>query len=216
MSPRLTRSQRQEQTRAQLIEAALRVFLRRGFHGASLDEIADEAGYTTGAVYSNFKGKDDLFLAVLDAEAQRRLPQHVELLLGGARSLEEGLRASARELASYPIDHPGWTGIYVEFWTHASRRPELRRKVAEQHERLLDTVGALVEEWARRWDVEFTMPAREVVRGTYALSRGMGLELLLSEEPGTTTRYEEMFLAYAMGLLRPRTGADGPGKGRHP
>ena len=215
MSPRLTRSQRQEQTRAQLIAAALRVFLRRGFHGASLDEIADEAGYTTGAVYSNFRGKDDLFLAVLEAEAQRRLPHHAELL-GGARSLEDGLRASARELASYPIDHPGWTGIYVEFWTHASRRPELRRKVAEQHERLLDTVGALVEEWARRWDVEFTMPAREVVRGTYALSRGMGLELLLSEEPGTTTPYEEMFLAYAMGLIRPRTGTGPPGRGRQP
>jgi AcrR family transcriptional regulator len=128
-------------------------------HGASLDEIAEEAGYTTGAVYSNFKGKDDLFLAVLDAEALRRLPHHVELLLEGSRS---------------------------------------------------------VEEWARRWGLEFTMPAREVVRGTYALSRGMGLELLLSEEPGTTTQYEEMFLAYAMGLLRPRTGADGPGKGRQP
>ena len=216
MSPRLTRPQRQEQTRSQLIEAAQRVFLRRGFHGASLDEIAEEAGYTTGAVYSNFKGKDDLFLAVLDAEARRRLPQHVELLLEGSRSLEEGLRASARELAGYPIDHPGWTGIYVEFWTHASRRPELRRKVAEQHERLLDTVGGLVEEWARRWGVELAMPAREVVRGAYALSRGMGLELLLSEEPGTTTQYEEMFLAYAMGLIRPRTGTDGPGKGRQP
>jgi AcrR family transcriptional regulator len=215
MSPRLTRSQRQEQTRSQLIEAALPVFLRRGFHGASLDEIAEEAGYTTGAVYSNFKGKDDLFLAVLDAEARRRLPHHVELL-EGSRSIEEGLRASARELASYPIDHPGWTGIYVEFWTHASRRPELRRKVAEQHERLLDTVGALVEEWTRRRGVEFTMPAREVVRGTYALSRGMGLELLLAEEPGTTTRYEEMFLAYATGLMRARPGNDGPAEGRHP
>jgi hypothetical protein len=104
----------------------------------------------------------------------------------------------------------------VEFWTHASRQPELRRRVAEQHERLLDTVGALVEEWTRRWGVEFTMPAREVVRGTYALSRGMGLELLLAEEPGTTTRYEEMFLAYATGLMRARPGNDGPPEGRHP
>jgi AcrR family transcriptional regulator len=54
---RPTGSQRQEQTRSQLLEAALRVFLRHGFHGASLDEIAEEAGYTTGAVYSNFKGR---------------------------------------------------------------------------------------------------------------------------------------------------------------
>jgi hypothetical protein len=101
----------------------------------------------------------------------------------------------------------------VEFWTHASRRPELRRKVAEQHERLLDTVGALVEEFARRWDVEFTMPAREVVRGTYALSRGMGLEPLLSEEPGTTTQYEEMFLAYVMACSDHEPGRTGPRRG---
>jgi AcrR family transcriptional regulator len=91
--------------------------------GASLDAIAEEAGYTTGVVYSNFRGKDDLFLAVLEAEA---------------------------------------------------RRPELRRQVAEQHERLLDTVGGLLEEWTVRWDVEFKLPARAVVRGVYAISRGMG------------------------------------------
>jgi AcrR family transcriptional regulator len=212
MALRLTRSQRQEQTRSQLMEAALRVFLRRGFHGASLEEIAEEAGYTTGAVYSNFKGKDDLFLAVLDAEAQRRFPLHTELMLQ-AGSLEDGLRASAREMVQYAREHPGWTGMYVEFWIHASRRPELRRRVAEQHERLLDTVGGLVEEWARRWDVEFTLPGREVVRGTYAISRGMGLEALLTEEPEVMDRFEEMFLAYATGLIGARTATGAPGEG---
>jgi BetI-type transcriptional repressor, C-terminal len=70
----------------------------------------------------------------------------------------------------------------VEFWTHAARRPELRRKVAERHERLLDCVRELLDEFARRWRVEFTIPVREVVRGTYALSRGMGLERLLDPE----------------------------------
>jgi AcrR family transcriptional regulator len=212
MATRLTRSERQEQTRAQLLEAALRVFLRRGFHGASLDEIAEEAGYTTGAVYSNFKGKDDLFLAVLEAEAQRRFPLHSALMLD-APSIEEGLRASAREMARYAREHPGWTGVYVEFWTHASRRPELRRKVAEQHERLLDTVGDLVAEWARRWGVKFKLPPREVVRGTYAISRGLGLEALLADEPRAVDEFEEMFLAYAMGLIEVRPGTDAPGEG---
>jgi AcrR family transcriptional regulator len=82
-------------------------------------------------VYSNFKGKDDLFLAVLDAEAQRPFPLHTELMQQ-AGEIEEGLRASAREMAECAHQHPGWTGVYVEFWTHASRRPELRRRVAEQ------------------------------------------------------------------------------------
>jgi AcrR family transcriptional regulator len=215
MAVRLTRSQRQEQTRAQLLDAALRVFLRRGYHGASLDEIAEEAGYTTGAVYSNFKGKDDLFLAVLDAEAQRRFPLHTELMRQ-APSIEDGLRASAREMALYARDHPGWTGVYVEFWTHASRRPELRRRVAIQHERLLDTVGGLVGAWAARWGVEFRLPTREVVRGIYAISRGMGLEALLADEPDSTEQFEEMFLAYAMGLMRAPTGTGTPGEGRLP
>jgi AcrR family transcriptional regulator len=214
MVTRLTRMQRQEQTRAQLLDAALRVFLRRGFHGASLDEIAEEAGYTTGAVYSNFKGKDDLFLAVLDAEAQRRFPLHSALMLD-APSIEEGLRASAREMAQYARAHPGWTGVYVEFWTHASRRTELRARVAEQHERLLDTVGGLVAEWAGRWGVEFKLPAREVVRGTYAISRGLGLEALLADEPGAVDQLEEMFLAYAMGLIRARPGAGEGGSHDH-
>lgn len=188
------------------------MFLRRGFHGASLDEIAEEAGYTTGAVYSNFKGKDDLFLAVMDAEVQRRFPLNIALMLD-APSIEEALRASAREMAQYAREHPGWTGVYVEFWTHASRRPELRRRVAEQHERLLDTVGGLVAEWASRWGVEFKLPTREVIRGTYAISRGLGLEALLSDELTAVDEFEEMFLAYAMGLIRARPGTDPPGEG---
>jgi AcrR family transcriptional regulator len=111
------------------------VFLRDGFHGASLAQIAEKAGSTFGAVHSNFQNKDDLFLAVMDAESQRRVPLHVELLLD-APSVEEGLRASAREHAQYARQHPSWTAVYVEFWTHAARRPELRREVAERHERL--------------------------------------------------------------------------------
>ena len=133
-----------------------------------------------------------------------------------APSIEDGLRASAREMARYARDHPGWTGVYVEFWTHASRRPELRRRVAEQHERLLDTVGGLVGAWAARWGVEFTLPTREVVRGIYAISRGMGLEALLADEPDSSEQFEEMFLAYAMGLMRAPTGTGTPGEGRLP
>ena len=69
---RRTRSDTKAQTRADLIAAARQVFLARGFHPATLDEIAEQAGYTKGAVYSNFAGKDDLFLAVLAEYYARR------------------------------------------------------------------------------------------------------------------------------------------------
>jgi len=65
---RLTREQSRAQTRERLLTAARGVFARRGFHGASVDEIASEAGFSTGALYSNFDGKEDLFLVLMDRE----------------------------------------------------------------------------------------------------------------------------------------------------
>src|SRR5260370_23487825 len=62
----LTPERRREQTRHHLIEAAAAVFAARGYHGASLDEVAAAAGFTKGAVYSNFKNKEELFVAVLE------------------------------------------------------------------------------------------------------------------------------------------------------
>src|SRR4029453_8495614 len=92
---RLTRSERKERTRTDLIAAARRVFLRRGFHAASLDEIAEEAGFTKGAVYSNFESKDDLFLAVLDEHFRQRAQLYVSIVLDEER-LEDTYRAVAR------------------------------------------------------------------------------------------------------------------------
>ena len=62
----LTPDRRRAMTREHLLEAAAVVFARNGFHGSSLDEVAAAAGFTKGAVYSNFKSKEDLFVAVLD------------------------------------------------------------------------------------------------------------------------------------------------------
>ena len=67
----LTPERRRQQTRDYLLQAAAQVFAERGFHGASLDEVAAAAGFTKGAVYSNFKNKEDLFLALLEANQRR-------------------------------------------------------------------------------------------------------------------------------------------------
>src|ERR1700741_2757093 len=67
---RLTRAQSRAQTRERLLEAARAVFASSGFHGASVDEIASSAGYSTGALYSNFDGKEDLFLVLMEREIE--------------------------------------------------------------------------------------------------------------------------------------------------
>ena len=72
----LTPARRREMTRRHLLDAAAVVFARDGFHGASLDDVAATAGFTKGAVYSNFKSKEDLFLAVFDDRFARESPRH--------------------------------------------------------------------------------------------------------------------------------------------
>src|SRR3954467_6575664 len=76
---RSRRQERKDETRAELIAAAARVFARAGFHGASLEEIAREAGYTTGAIYWHFANKDDLFLAVYEAYTTTRVHEWEEV-----------------------------------------------------------------------------------------------------------------------------------------
>ena len=89
------RAERKERTKVELIDAARSVFLRRGFHGASLDEIAEEAGYTKGAVYSNFDGKDDLFLAILGDYFRLRAEAYVGIVFDHD-DIEDSHRAVAR------------------------------------------------------------------------------------------------------------------------
>jgi AcrR family transcriptional regulator len=200
--PRLSRPERKERTRADLVAAARRVFERHGFHRASLEQIADEAGYTKGAVYSNFAGKDELFLAVLDEHIAERVPVYEEIVLG-QETFEGAARAIARHLVRLGEEDPAWTPLLVEFWTHASHHEALRRAVAERHDRQLRAVAALMDEVAARHGIAFGVPTPEFVRGSSALARGMGLERLV--EPGLPLRdlFEEMFVAYCTGLARP-------------
>src|ERR1700724_3041427 len=67
---RLTREQSKANTRERLLDAARSVFASSGFHGASVEEIASRAGFSTGALYSNFDGKEDLFLALMEREIE--------------------------------------------------------------------------------------------------------------------------------------------------
>jgi AcrR family transcriptional regulator len=126
---RLSREEQQARTRSELVAAARKVFAQRGFHRAKLDEIAAEAGFSTGAVYSNFAGKEDLFLAVLDDHIARRL-EAVERAVGEAGSPAERARAGADNWMRFLDEDPSWYPLFIEFWSYALRDPGLRKDVA--------------------------------------------------------------------------------------
>jgi len=199
---RRTRRDRQAQTRANLIAAAREVFLARGFHTASLDEIAELAGYTKGAVYSNFAGKDDLFLALLAEHYARRAETYAELI-PGSENLEETYRAIAGVMLEAYAQEPRWWPLISDFSTHASRNPALLERLRATREAYLDVLATMIETVCARHGITYLLPAREVARGTGALMRGMAVEWALDPAGADGHAFEEMHAAYLRGLAVP-------------
>ena len=121
MPDRMRRTEKTEDTRRKLLAAARRVFLRLGFHNSSLDQVAEEAGFTKGVVYSRFASKADLFLAILEERIEQRI---VEMRTAVA-SLE-GLLAVATVLSRQWDERlrqdEQWSLLLIEFRLHAARR----------------------------------------------------------------------------------------------
>jgi AcrR family transcriptional regulator len=163
-------------TRDALIGAAAKVFLARGFQGASLREIASEAGLTTGAVYSNFDGKADLFLAVLEEKLDPRLAVMYE---AGRRAPQRRLGAAVgREFAAYVRQRRRWLTLLIEFWAQAARDPKLRPKFAERHGKLRSAIADVLTERADRLGRPLALPAEQLATVLIALTNGMAVEQL--------------------------------------
>jgi len=197
---RVGRQERREQTRAELLAAARRAFLRDGFHAASLDAIAEDAGYTKGAFYSNFASKDDALVAVFDEHFRDRTAAY-ERLIFTTDSVEDAYRAVARYWHDANEREPEWSRLVIEFMAHASRHEHLRQAVKEVRQRGLDRIVELVQQLADRHGVEYTVPITELVRGSGALNRGLAVEQLLDPELSVEA-FEEMHVAYIRGLTK--------------
>ena len=177
---RLTRSQRREQTRARLLDAAGQVFARRGFHAATVDEVADAAGYTKGAVYSNFATKDELFLALLDQRLAAQL-QEVEALYA-IESSEELLAAMRGRTEQDFAAARDFGVLIVEFSLYAMRNPAAQAELAERYRQLRGRLAELITKRYARHQTSPPMPPEHLA--ALALATDAGLFLQYSAEPG--------------------------------
>lgn len=174
---RTTRAEQKALTRERLLEAAARVFARRGFAGVSVEEIADEAGFSKGAVYSNFATKDELFLTLFDERTSQKLAL-VDDVFQGAEDLGSRARGGAARLSNVIERNRDWCLLFMEFWTYAVRTPDLRRKFADHYEALRERVAMVVEVQAAELGVELAIPALDVAAGLIALGEGLVLQKL--------------------------------------
>lgn len=172
--PRLTRVQSQARTRARLVATAKTLFLRDGYAVTSLEKVADKAGYSKGAVYSNFRNKDQLCIAVLD-EIHAEQVAMVTKALAGAHTIEERLTAF-QAWAEANIGNEAWTSLEVEFAVGARRNPAVRKALAIRSRAIRDTIAQLITVQADQLGIAPPIPADAVATALLSLGIGLGVQ----------------------------------------
>jgi AcrR family transcriptional regulator len=165
----LTQAQRRERSRRKLIDAAIEVLARHGFHGATVDVIAKRAGYSTGALYANFAGKDELFLAVFDRHVAW-FDEQVAKTFAAADTT-----AAAEDWHALVAGSPQQFLIFIEFWAYAVRRPKVRREFAKRLAEMRATVAQAIRMRAEQRGTE--PPVDPALGALVALAGGRGLAL---------------------------------------
>ncbi|TCM49015.1 TetR/AcrR family transcriptional regulator [Kribbella sp. VKM Ac-2568] len=201
MKARLTRAESKARTRADLVDAARRVFLERGYHAASVADVAAEAGFSTGALYSAFRGKADLFLAVLDAHLAERI-RGMEAVVASATTAAEHAEQLARQFATVSGNDSGWSPLVIEFWAHAARDPELRKQFAERHDSLKQAIAGMLDEMLARTGERLVLSTDEVAMAAAALANGLTLERLAHPDGVSDERFADLAAFIMKGLSR--------------
>jgi phosphoribosylaminoimidazole-succinocarboxamide synthase len=177
-TPRPTRQERRAETRERLLEAAARVFARDGYAGASVEDVAGEAGFSTGALYSNFDGKEDLFLALL-AHTVERVSRRVADAIAERPTVEERARLGAAEWMRFLEREPEQVLLFVEFWAYAVRDPDVRGRFAAAYAEPRAATARLIDESARALGLRPTLPAEQLATAVDALADGLALQRLV-------------------------------------
>jgi AcrR family transcriptional regulator len=176
-----TQERRREHTRNLLLDAAEEVFTAKGFEGASLDEIAETAGYTRGAIYKHFADKADLFL-----QMNNRLNEHIfagfqDVVDAGVPAQEFDVAEIAKRWHAFQQPFERFYALGTEFNLYVLRNPEVRERVVEQRRRLVDSLVTLMDEQVALAGARLRMPTRTLARMALAAGDGLSLADYLDE-----------------------------------
>jgi AcrR family transcriptional regulator len=178
VNKRNRREVKQEQTRARLLEAAAAVFARRGYHVATLEEVAAEAGFTKGAVYSNFESKEALFLALVDDELAKRV-QEIGAVLEASASSGDIEAEAERQFQRFVREEPHWPFLFYEFFAYGARRPDLRAEFIKRRRAVHGVIADGIRAQAEQAGLELPMPAERIAVAFEALMNGLAFNRVL-------------------------------------
>jgi AcrR family transcriptional regulator len=174
MSPRLSRAEQNDRNRALLFAAARRVFLARGYQAATLEQIADEAGFSKGVVYSRFASKADMFLALLEDRSTERAAQNAQAARDLAGTGDFAALVDLVQRAERAA--PGWRLLLAEFRIHVARDPELNRRYAALHARTVEGLARTLTVISEGGEQSLPFPPRQLAELLLAVENGLALE----------------------------------------
>ena len=171
---RLTRSESQARTRAHLVATARDLFLADGYAATSLEKVADEAGYSKGAVYSNFKNKKELCLEVLGLIHATK-GQEIAEALGGGETMEERLEAF-QAWAEKTLGDVGWTMLEFELIVLSRHDPELRDALTATLGVAREITVTLLKSFTDSLGVVLPVPTQDAASSILSLGVGLGIQ----------------------------------------
>jgi AcrR family transcriptional regulator len=195
------RDEQRALTRRRLLDAAEVVFARNGFHGAPVEEVAREAGATTGALYSNFTSKADLFFALFEERIATDVGDYSRIVAEG-ETVEQQARGTAEHWMLILGERPHYFPLLIEFWAYAIREPQLRERLAARFAALRAASTRMVLEGARRqgYNPPDAQAGELVGMLITALGNGLALEKLVDPEAVPDGLYGDMLVLIFQGL----------------
>jgi AcrR family transcriptional regulator len=182
---RLNREEKNAATQRRLLDAARDVFGRRGYGSASLEEIAEEAGFSRGALYHHFESKEALFLALLDERLTERVNE-IERVFAEGETTKEATIEQARQAANDAVDVFGqnreWRALYLEFVAHADRSPDFRRQLALRSAACRDALTRVVRRRAQEVGIELPIAPEQLALAIEALAQGLAMEEMIEPD----------------------------------
>lgn len=175
--PRLTRAESQARTREQLVATAAELFLAHGYNATSLDQVAEHAGYSKGAVYSNFSNKDELCLAALHQVRTERSAALLTLFTDPT-TVEDGL-AAFEEWAERTLGDNAWTSLEIEFAVRTRGDSALRGRIAQDARAIREMLGAALAAMCEKLGVTTVLPIQDAATALLSLGIGLGIQRAL-------------------------------------
>ncbi len=180
MATRLRRAQMVERNREAVLSAARRVFIDKGYAGATLEAIAEEAGFSKGVMYSQFESKADLFLTLLERRIEERTGQGERVVAeyAGLEGLRKLLEAGGEDARA----EVAWARVLVEFRALATRDPNLNARYAAAHARTVNNLASQLERLCIKAEIQPRFPPRMMAAFILALASGFTLESAANPE----------------------------------